>query len=711
MANSQKPTAIMKKLIPFLPLFFLNASQPDAPPHTTWSTYRADAGSTAYSALDQINIDNVDNLEVAWTYRSGDAREGNRSSIQCNPIVADGRMYVSSPALKLMALDPETGRELWRFDPFAGKTATGTNRGVVYWESGADKRVYFSAGPYLYALNAATGAAVKGFGKEGRIDLREGLGRDAKKLTVWASSPGIVYQDLLIQGTALTEGYDAAPGFVRAYELKTGKLAWTFRTIPQPGEFGYDTWPKEAHKEVGGANSWAGLCLDEKRGIVFVPTGSAAFDFYGGNRAGQNLFANCLLALDARSGKRIWHYQLVHHDLWDYDLPAPPTLVTLRQNGKTVDAVAQTTKMGMVFVFDRETGKPIFPIEERPVPSSALLSETTSPTQPFPTKPKPFVRHTFRRSDISDVTPNSTEFLTNFIKGARLGDIYTPPGVDGVVQFPGTRGGAEWGGPSFDPETGIMYVNANEVPLLVRMKKLETADNGTLASQGSKLYALNGCAACHGGDRAGSSVYPSLVNLSARRTEAEVSTILAKGRGQMPAFPAISGKDKEALLAFLLDKKQEDKTVAMESTPTRYVHNGWNILQDEDGYPGVKPPWGTLNAIDLNKGEILWQVPLGEYKELMDKGLPPTGTQNLGGSVVTAGGLVFIGATKDEKFRAFDKRTGKVVWEYKLPFGGYATPSIYQVKGKQYIVIAAGGGGKVGSPSGDSYVAFRLKNE
>ncbi|GHB84353.1 outer membrane protein assembly factor BamB family protein [Persicitalea jodogahamensis] len=699
----------MKKLIPFLPLLFLNASQPDVPPHTTWATYRADAASTAYSALDQINLSNVENLEVAWTYQSGDAREGNRSSIQCNPIVADGRMYVSSPALKLMALDPETGRELWRFDPFAGQTANGTNRGVVYWESGSDKRVYFSAGPYLYALNAATGASVKDFGKNGRIDLREGLGRDAEKLTVWASSPGIVFQDLLIQGTALTEGYDAAPGFVRAYELKTGKIAWTFRTIPQPGEFGYDTWPKEAHKEVGGANSWAGLCLDEKRGLVFVPTGSAAFDFYGGNRAGENLFANCLLALDARSGKRIWHYQLVHHDLWDYDLPAPPTLVTLKQNGKTIDAVAQTTKMGMVFVFDRETGKPIFPIEERPVPPSALVGETTSPTQPFPTKPKPFVRQVFSRADISDVTPKSKEFLINFIKGATLGDIYTPPGVDGVVQFPGTRGGAEWGGPSFDPETGIMYVNANEVPLLVKMKKLETANNGTLAAQGSKLYALNGCAACHGGDRAGSSVYPSLANLSARRTEAEVSTILANGRGQMPAFLAISGKEKEALLAFLLDKNQEAKAATAEKVPTRYVHNGWNILQDEDGYPGVKPPWGTLNAIDLNKGEILWQVPLGEYKELMDKGLSPTGTQNLGGSVVTAGGLVFIGATKDEKFRAFDKRTGKVVWEYKLPFGGYATPSIYQVKGKQYIVIAAGGGGKVGSPSGDSYVAFRLK--
>ncbi len=697
------------RLLFLLPLLFLDA-RPPAPPHTTWATYRADAASTAYSALDQINMDNVQNLEVAWTYRTGDAREGNRSSIQCNSIVAGGRMYVSSPQLKLMALDPATGKELWRFDPFAGRTATGTNRGVVYWQRGGDKRVYFSAGPYLYALDAAKGTLVKSFGKNGKIDLREGLGRNADKLTVWASSPGIVFQDLLIQGTALTEGYDAAPGFVRAYDLATGTIAWTFRTIPPPGEFGYETWPKDAHKEVGGANSWAGLCLDEKRGIVYVPTGSAAFDFYGGNRAGENLFANCLLALDAKTGKRIWHYQLVHHDLWDYDLPAPPTLVTLQIDGKPVDAVAQTTKMGMVFVFDRDTGEPIFPIEERPVPQSALSGEATAPTQPFPTKPRPFVRHTFGRADISDVTPGSTEFLTDFIKGATMGGIYTPPSVAGVVQFPGTRGGAEWGGPSFDPTTGIMYVNANEVPLLVKMKKLEEEKGTTtLADKGGKLYALNGCAGCHGADRAGSSVYPSLQNLAKRRSEKKVSKIIEKGRGQMPAFASITGEDKAALLAFLFDKKGETKVTTSQESSTRYVHNGWNILQDADGYPGVKPPWGTLNAIDLNQGKILWQVPLGEYQELIDKGLPPTGTQNLGGPIVTAGGLVFIAATKDEKFRAFDKRTGRIVWEYQLPAGGYATPATYLVGGKQYIVIAAGGGGKVGSPSGDSYVALRLK--
>ena len=684
--------------------------------YSTWSVYRGDQGNSAYSSLDQINTVNVNQLEVAWTYHTGDADDGNRSTIQCNPIIVNGRMYITSTKLKLIALEAATGKEIWKFDPFEGAEATGVNRGVTYWEESNDKRIFFTAGPYLYAINADDGKIIASFGSNGKVDLRERLGRDPAKLAVSATTPGIIYEGLLIQGSALGEGYDSAPGFIRAYDVRSGKIVWTFHTIPQPGEFGYDTWPTNAYQEVGGTNNWAGMSLDKKRGIVFVPTGSPAFDFYGGNRKGKNLFGNCLLAIEAATGKLKWHYQLVHHDLWDYDLPAPPNLITIKRDGKTVDAVAQVTKMGMVFVFDRDTGEPIFPIEERPVPASSLLGEETWPTQPFPTRPPPFSRQTFSESDITDISPESNAFIKEKIKGAKAGNIFTPQGTDGLVQFPGTRGGAEWGGASFDPEHGIMYVNANEIPLLVKMKLLDlNAEAVELAALGQRVYTLNNCTMCHGANRAGTNVYPSLKDLSTRSTEEHVATLLKAGKGQMPAFPNLSSKEVDALIAFLFDKKsskpidQELESKASGATNYRYVHDGWNVLFDQAGYPGVKPPWGTLNAIDLNKGEILWKVPLGEYPELIAKGIPPTGTQNLGGSAVTAGGLVFIGATKDENFRAFDKATGKILWTYKLPFGGFATPSVYEIAGKQYVAIAAGGGGRVGSPSGDAYVAFTLK--
>jgi quinoprotein glucose dehydrogenase len=681
--------------------------------YKTWSVYRGDLSNSAYSALDQINKENVNKLQVAWTYNTGDG--DNRSAIQCNPVIVNGLMYVTSPKLKVIALDPATGREIWKFDPFADTVASGVNRGVTYWEDGKDKRIFMSAGPYLYAIHADSGTVIKSFGTEGRIDLREGLGREPAMLAVTATTPGPIYNDLILQGTMVGEGYDAAPGFVRAYNVRTGKTVWTFHTLPQPGEFGYDTWPKDAYQEVGGVNSWAGMSLDQKRGIVFVPTGSAAFDFYGSNRKGKNLFANCLLALEAATGKLIWHYQLVHHDLWDYDLPAPPNLITIKHDGKEIDAVTQITKMGMVFIFDRETGKPIFPIEERPVPASDLLGEEVWPTQPFPTKPLPFVRHSFSKDEITDISKEANEFVAAQIKDARYGSIYIPPSTRGVVQFPGTRGGGEWGGASVDPETGIMYVNANEIPMFITMAQVEhPQQNELLAARGQRIYTVNNCTMCHGGDREGSLSFPSLKNLSERVSEKYVSDLLTTGKGQMPAFPNISEEDKNALIAFLFDKKEmkeQGRTAELVSTEKkfRYVHNGWKVLLDSNGYPGVKPPWGTLNAIDLNKAEILWQVPLGEYPELIQKGLPPTGTHNMGGPVATAGGLIFIGATKDEKFRAFDKETGAIVWEYQLPAGGYATPSVYEVNSRQYVVIAAGGGGKVGSKSGDAYIAFTLK--
>lgn len=676
----------------------------------SWPVYRGDKGSTGYSSLLQINRSNVSSLTPVWTFHTGDARPGNRGTIQCDPIIVQGIMYVTSPMLKLMALDAATGREIWRFDPFAGGEASGVNRGVTYWDDGEkEKRIFFSAGAFVYALDALNGKPLDAFGDHGKIDLRAGLGREASRLAVWSTSPGVVYRDLLIQGCTVDEGYDAAPGFVRAYDARTGRTVWTFHTIPQPGEFGYDTWDKDSYRHVGGTNAWAGMSLDEGRGIVFIPLGSPAFDFYGANRKGENLFGNSLVALDAATGRRIWHFQLVHHDLWDYDLPAPPTLVTLR-NDTIKYAVAQVTKMGMLFLFDRTTGRPVFPIEERKTGVSRLPGEEAWPTQPFPKKPAPFVRQHFSEKDITDISDSAYSFVRHRIGTARMGDIYTPPDTGGTVQLPGTRGGAEWGGASFDPETGLLYVNANELPLLLKMARLPDEDNQP-ATDGGRVFAVNGCAMCHGAQREGIGSFPSLKHLADRMNRDQVEALLRTGRGQMPSFPGLSKEDRKALVGWLLGdrtiSKATDRALSAHG-PGRYVNNGWTQLMDQDGHPGIKPPWGTLNAIDLNKGELLWRVPLGEYEDLKKRGVPPTGTQNLGGCIVTAGGLVVIGAASDERLRVFDKLTGKLLWQYKLPAGGYATPSTYMVNGRQYIVIAAGGGGKVGTPSGDSYIAFAL---
>ena len=694
-----------------------------------WPVALGDPGQRHYSGLTQIHTGNVSRLVPAWTYRCGDASPQNRSQIQCNPVIVDGVLYATTPTLQLVALEAATGAERWRFDPFAGipgNNALGVNRGVVFWRHGEDQRILYTAGQFLHAVDATTGKRIPGFGREGRVDIREGLDRPVEEQFVLGNTPGALYRDLLILPTRVSEGPGpASPGHIRAYDVRSGKLVWIFRTIPHPGEFGYETWPPDAWKTAGGANCWAGMAMDEARGIVFVPTGSAAFDFWGGDRIGENLFANCLLALDAATGKRLWHFQAVRHDLWDRDFPAPPTLVTVQHGGRTVDAVAQTTKSGHVYLFERESGKPLFPIEERPVPRSDLVGESAWPTQPVPTKPPPFARQFFSEDIVTDRTPEARAAVFARWRQVLPHQPWLPPSTNGTIVFPGFDGAAEWGGAGFDPASGLLYVNANEMPWILQM--VPTAAVGGQGNLGTpeQFYSAV-CAACHGADRQGEAGrnIPPLTKVGEKLKEDDIVQLLATGRGNMPSFSFLAEPERRGLARLLLGLPTASKPPAEEANAERhpeparsaalirspYGHTGYNRWTDPQGYPAVKPPWGTLSAIDLNRGEIAWQVPLGEVPELRALGVPPTGTENYGGPVVTAGGLVFIAASKDERLRAFDARTGDVLWQASLPAGGYATPSTYAVNGRQFVVIACGGG-KLGTKSGDAYVAFALPQE
>lgn len=692
-----------------------------------WPVALGDAARRHYSALTQITVDNVAELGLAWTYRSGDASPEGRTQIQCNPVILNGVLYGTSPTLTLFALDAATGRELWRFDPFAGKSGNntlGVNRGVVVWQDdgGKDQRILYTAGQELFAVDAVNGHLIETFGKGGRVDIREGLDRPVDQQFVLGNTPGSVWRNLFILPTRVSEGPGpASPGHIRAYDARTGAIVWTFRTIPRPGEFGHETWPPEAWQQAGGANCWAGMAVDEARGIVFIPTGSAAFDFWGGDRLGQNLFANCLLALDAATGRRLWHFQAVHHDLWDRDFPAPPTLITVEREGRKIDAVAQTTKSGHVYVFERETGTPVFPIEERPAPKSELSGEAAWPTQPVPLKPPPFSRQWFGEEIITDRTPAARAAVFARWRQILPHQPWLPPSTNGTVIFPGFDGGAEWGGAAYDPGSGRLFVNANEMPWILQMIETQGAGQGNIGTPRQFYNAV--CAACHGLNREGEvgRNIPSLVKVGEKLKEDEIVQLLATGRGNMPSFSFLAEGDRRGLARLLLGKepapaapkpggeeRHPEPAVAGSATiRSPYGHTGYNRWTDPDGYPAIKPPWGTLTSIDLNRGEIDWQVPLGELPELTAKGLPPTGTENYGGPAVTASGLLFIAATKDEKIRAFDTRTGRRLWEATLPAAGYATPSVYSVGGRQFVVIACGGG-KLGTKSGDSYLAFAL---
>lgn len=600
-----------------------------------WKDYAGDNTKSRYSTLRQVNTNNVGQLQLAWTYRSGDFSQDLKTTNECNPIAVNGVVYATTPTLKLVALNAATGKEIWRFDPLPPHvlqelknkekidivpgTGYWVNRGLKYWENGADKRIYYSAGMYMFAFNAMTGNLIAGFGDKGKIDLRQGLNREVRGMHYNSTTPGVIFKDNLIVGSTVGEGpQPAAPGFIRAFNLHTGKLNWVFKTIPEAGEFGNETWENDSWKKAGGVNAWGGLSLDEKRGIAFIATGSPTWDFYGADRHGDNLFANCVIALDANTGKRLWHFQTVHHDIWDKDIPCPPNLVTITHNGKKTDAVAQVSKTGYVYLLDRQTGKPLFEIEEKPAPASDVSGERAAATQPIPVKPKSFARTDLTFNDLSNLNPEARDYAVETFKKSRSGPQFTPIGNQPTLIMPGLLGGANWSGASFDPATGLLYVNSNDLPSLI----------GLLPSNQGSTYPVK--------------------------------------------------------------------------------NTGYHRFWDPQGYPAITPPWGSLTAINLNTGDFAWQVSLGEFEELTKKGILPTGAPNLGGSVVTAGGLVFIASTQDEKFRAFDKETGKILWETKLPAGGYASPTTYTVGGKQYVVIAAGGGGKMLTKSADYLLAFAL---
>ncbi len=593
--------------------------------HATWRDYGGAADAAQYSALKQINRSNVSKLKIAWTYSTGD---NNHYSF--NPIVVDGLMYVLARNNSIVALDAASGKEVWVHET-GPHTKLITDRGINYWESNdrSDGRLLFAVNNLLQAIDARTGKLIPSFGKSGSVDLREGLGRDPATLSlVQSTTPGRVFANLLILGSATNEGYKSAPGDIRAYDVRTGKLAWSFHTIPHAGEFGYDTWPKDAWKTVGGANSWGELSLDAQRGIVYVPTASPKYNFYGADRKGANLFGDCLLALDARTGKRLWHFQMVHHDIWDYDNATAPKLLTVRHNGKLVDAVAQPGKEGFLWVFNRVTGEPLWPIEERAVPASDMPGEQTWPTQPFPVKPPPFARQKFTAEDLNAFEdPGERARFRDEIQGARNQGLFTPPTLHGTIEMPGNNGGANWAGAAVDPTNGTLYVVSKDLPCLLKLEP----------------------------DR------------------------------KSPADPS---------------EKQ-----------TRYL-SGFGFMFTSTGLPAISPPWTSLTAYDLNEGTIKWKIPLGDVPELAAKGFKDTGTvYPKVGPVVTAGGLIFT-ATRDRTVRALDEETGKVLWETELDSAMEGIPAVYEIRGREYLVVCAAAQARLRATPRDkihgAYVAFAL---
>jgi len=763
---------------------------------TGWAVYNGGLDGDHYSQLKQINRANVKQLTMAWSFDTGE-----KGGIQDNPLVIGRTLYAYTPTQKVLALDAATGKLKWKFDSRVGGSQPA--RGMTYWTDGKQGRIFAGIMNFLYCLDAETGKAVDSFGEGGRIDLRKDLRGNYEEQSVVLTTPGIIYKDTIIVGGRNPETHPAPPGDVRAYDVRTGKLRWSFHTIPHPGEPGYETWPAEAWNTAGAANNWAGMALDADRGIVYAPTGSAVFDFYGGDRLGNDLYANTILALDANTGKRLWHFQGVHHDIWDRDFPSEPALFTLKRDGKTVEGLAQTTKQGYLYLFDRVTGQPLFPIHEVPYPTSTVPGEVTSPTQPKPDAPEPFARQRLTADMLTTRTPEAHAWAAKEFATFNSDGQFIPLAVGKqTVVIPGFDGGAEWGGPAIDPATNVLYVNANDIawtgglvpaahggspgavvyqnqcamchgpnragappdfPSLVGILSRLTAEkvtenvkkgNGRMPSfpniDVARLTALieylrtdtgagagketgsvpvqgmsaeeptdkagaavyqDHCAICHGDHREGiAPAFPMLVGVAGRLNKSQIVDVIQNGKNQMPGMPDVQGADLAALLRYLgFAEGATTAAIYADATEEKYTFTGYRKFLDPDGYPAIVQPWGTLNAIDLKTGKYLWKIPLGEYPELAAKGLKDTGTENYGGPIVTAGGVLFIGATiYDHKFRAFDSHDGKLLWESELPFSGVATPATYMIDGRQYVAIAASSARDPKAPQGGAYVAFAL---
>jgi quinoprotein glucose dehydrogenase len=682
-------------LLACIPVAFAHGQQKKTPePYTTWREYGGSADGSQYSALRQINRSNVNQLQVAWTYRTGDDRK-----YSFNPLVIDGTMYVLAKGNSIVALDAATGREIWthQTDP---NTTLITNRGLNYWQNadGSDRRLLFSIGNQLQELDARSGDRILKFGTNGAVDLRTGLGREPNSLTLVQSyNPGRIFEDLLILGSATNEEYNSGPGDVRAYDVRIGRLAWTFHTVPHPGEPGYETWPKDAWKSVGGANDWSGLSLDEKRGIVYIPTASPKYNFYGANRPGANLYGDSLLALNARTGKLVWYYQMVHHDIWDYDNATTPMLATVRHNGELIDVVAQPTKVGFVWVFNRETGKPLWPIEERPVLKSDMPGEETSPTQPFPTKPPPFARQAFTVSDLSPfLEPAEREQWTREILSAHNQGLFTPPGLGNTVEMPGNNGGANYGGAAIDPANGDLYVVSKDLPAMLKLELAgKVSQSGSPAERGRSLFAAN-CSVCHGANREGNPpAIPSLVDVASRLSDDRIQSIVTHGQGPMPSFSQLSAADFTSLLAYLKHPELAPAAGAnaaetQDVDPQKaHYRSGFGFMFASSGLPVISPPWTSLTAYNLNTGTIRWKIPLGVVPELAAKGFTQTGAQfPKTDPVLTAGGILFTG-TRDRKVRAIDSANGKVLWEAETEAALEGMPAVFEVDGREYVVFCA----------------------
>ena len=711
------------KWLLFLSFSLMLACGPQQPTYLIWAKTGGGSENLKYSALQQIDTANYAKLSVAWVYHTENNDSTKFGPMECNPIVVNGVMYGVSPKLKLFAVNAATGKEIWTFNPADStanktwhRTSVNMNRGVAYWEKENDKRIIYTVGPIVFSVNATTGKLVSSFGTDGGINLVNGLDRDPTKLFVAPTSPVMVYKNLFFVSGLVGE---ETPGHIRAFDVQTGKQQWIFHTIPYPQDKGYETWDDTtAYRHMGSTNSWAGFSLDEKRGILFAPTGNPANDFYGGNRTGMGLYGNSLLAIDAVTGKLKWHYQTVHHDVWDMDLPAPPALVTVTHNGKQIDAVAQTTKTGFVFLLDRETGKPLFPVKDVPVNTATTLeNEKLWPTQPMPVIPKPLVRQSFDSADLNDIVDASSyASIKKTFLNYGPSKIFTPPSVKGTIVLPGYDGGAEWGGPAFDPETQLLYVNTNEMAWLLNMVGNKKNDKTLLTNyEAGKIIYTQNCMKCHGTEMQGGGNYPSIVGSDKKYTVSSFSQLVTTGKRMMPGNNVLNIAEKTALASYVLNVKNAQQvkytgelSKLLPSQKTSYGFTGYNKFLTPEGYPAIRPPWGSLTAIDLKTGAHVWKIPFGEFEALKAKGIPATGRENYGGPVVTKGGLLFIGASADGKFRIIHKRTGKILREIDLPAPGVATPSIYEVNGKQYVVIACGGS-KWGGKTSDAYVAFTLQ--